>query len=53
MDSLTAEVKALEADESDRAEMLAVAALMEGLRAEVRKLFPIFSPKDPSLDGNR
>ncbi|MCY3637162.1 MAG: hypothetical protein OXH23_16295 [bacterium] len=34
MDSLSAEAKALEADEADRAEMLAVAELMEGLRAE-------------------
>ena len=34
MDSLSAEAKALEADEADRAEMFAVAELMEGLRAE-------------------
>ena len=34
MDSLAAEVRALEADEIDRAEMLAVAELMESLRAE-------------------
>jgi len=34
MDSLSAEAKGLEADEADRAEMLAVAELMEGLRAE-------------------
>ena len=34
MDSLSAEAKTLEADEADRAEMLAVAELMEGLRAE-------------------
>jgi len=34
MDSLAAEAKALEADEIDRAEMLAVAELMESLRAE-------------------
>ncbi|MCY3963238.1 MAG: hypothetical protein OXG34_16495 [bacterium] len=34
MDSLSVEAKALEADEADRAEMLAVAELMEGLRAE-------------------
>jgi len=34
MDSLVAEAKALEADEADRAEMLAVAELMESLRAE-------------------
>ena len=34
MDSLSAEAKALEADEADRSEMLAVAELMEGLRAE-------------------
>ena len=34
MDSLVAEAKALEADEVDRAEMLAVAELMESLRAE-------------------
>lgn len=32
-DSLAAEVAALEADEGDRAEMLAVAELMESLRA--------------------
>lgn len=32
-ESLAAEVAALEADESDRAEMLAVAELMESLRA--------------------
>jgi len=32
-DSLVAEVKALEADEADRQEMLKVAALMESLRA--------------------
>ena len=32
-DSLAAEVKALEADEADRQEMLKVAALMESLRA--------------------
>ena len=32
MDSLAAEAKALEADETDRAEMLAVAELMENLR---------------------
>lgn len=34
MDSLAAEAKALEADEIDRAEMLAVAGLMESMRAE-------------------
>ncbi|MDE0116393.1 MAG: ribbon-helix-helix protein, CopG family [bacterium] len=34
MDSLAAEAKALEADEIDRAEMLAVAELMESMRAE-------------------
>ena len=34
MGSLAAEAKALEADEVDRAEMLAVAELMESLRAE-------------------
>lgn len=34
MDSLSAEAKALEADEADRAEMLVIAGLMEGLRAE-------------------
>ena len=34
MDSLAAEARALEADELDRAEMLAVAELMESLRAE-------------------
>ncbi|MCQ3810040.1 MAG: ribbon-helix-helix protein, CopG family [Acidimicrobiia bacterium] len=34
MDSLAAEAKALEADEFDRAEMLAVAEMMESLRAE-------------------
>ncbi len=34
MESLAAEVRVLEADESDRAEMLAVAELMESLRAE-------------------
>ena len=34
MDSLAAEAQALEADEMDRAEMLAVAELMESLRAE-------------------
>ena len=34
MDSLSAEARALEADDADRAEMLAVAELMEGLRAE-------------------
>jgi predicted transcriptional regulator len=32
-DSLTAEVKELEADEADRREMLEVAGLMESLRA--------------------
>jgi Arc/MetJ-type ribon-helix-helix transcriptional regulator len=32
-DALSAEVAALEADETDRAEMLAVAELMESLRA--------------------
>ncbi len=32
MDSLAAEVRALEADEMDKAEMLAVAELMERLR---------------------
>lgn len=32
-ESLTAEVRALEADEADRQEMLEVAALMESLRA--------------------
>ena len=32
-ETLAAEVAALEADEADRAEMLAVAALMESLRA--------------------
>lgn len=32
-DTLSAEVAALEADEKDRAEMLAVAELMESLRA--------------------
>ncbi len=32
-DALAAEVAALEADEEDRAEMLAVAGLMESLRA--------------------
>jgi hypothetical protein len=32
-ESLAAEVKALEADEADRREMLEVAALMESLRA--------------------
>lgn len=34
MDSLAAEARALEADEMDRAEMQAVAELMESLRAE-------------------
>lgn len=34
MDSLAAEARALEADEVDRAEMTAVAELMESLRAE-------------------
>ena len=34
MGSLAAEAKALEADEVDRTEMLAVAELMESLRAE-------------------
>lgn len=34
MESLAAEARALEADEIDRAEMLAVAELMESLRAE-------------------
>ena len=34
MDALAAEAQALEADEADRAEMLAVAELMESLRAE-------------------
>ena len=34
MDSLAAEAKALEADELDRTEMLAVAEMMESLRAE-------------------
>ena len=34
MDALAAEARALEADEADRAEMLAVAELMESLRAE-------------------
>lgn len=34
MDSLAAESKALEADEFDRAEVLAVAEMMESLRAE-------------------
>ena len=34
MDSLAAEARVLEADEIDRAEMLAVAELMESLRAE-------------------
>jgi len=34
MDSLMAEAKALEADEIDRAEMLAVVKLMESMRAE-------------------
>ena len=34
MDVLAAEARALEADETDRAEMLAVAELMESLRAE-------------------
>ncbi|MDE0236006.1 MAG: ribbon-helix-helix protein, CopG family [bacterium] len=34
MDSLAAEAKALEADEIDRDEMLAVAELMESMRAE-------------------
>ena len=34
MDSLAAEARALEADELDRAEMLAVAEVMESLRAE-------------------
>ena len=34
MDSLAAEARALEADGMDRAEMLAVAELMESLRAE-------------------
>lgn len=38
MDSLSAEVEALEANEADQAEMLAVAELMEVLRPEVRKL---------------
>lgn len=33
-ENLVAEVKALEADESDRMEMLEVASLMEELRAE-------------------
>ena len=33
MDALAAEAQALEADEADRAEMLAVAELMESLRA--------------------
>ena len=34
MNSLASEARALEADEVDRAEMLAVAELMESLRAE-------------------
>ena len=33
-DSLAAEARALDADETDRVEMIAVAALMESLRAE-------------------
>ena len=51
MDSLTAEVKTLEADGADRTEMLAVAELMENLRAEVRKKIPVFSLMDQGLDG--
>ncbi len=34
MDSLAAEARVLDADETDRAEMIAVAELMESLRAE-------------------
>lgn len=34
MESLAAEARALEADEVDRTEMLAVAELMESLRSE-------------------
>ncbi len=33
-DALAAEARELEADENDRREMLAVAALMEGMRAQ-------------------
>ena len=40
MEALGAEVRVLEADEVDRAEMLAVAELMESLRAEVAGLPP-------------
>ena len=41
-DDLAAEARALEADEVDRAEMLAVAELMESLRAEAARVDDCF-----------